>query len=105
MTDTADQTVVYVTYRGTSETRFDREYYVERHLPLVMRSWSQYGLQEIAAFFPPVQQGGTIALCECRFRDDEAVRAAFASPEVPAVMADVERFSDVRPTRSRATAL
>lgn len=30
---------VYVTYEGTPGDRFDRRYYVERHLPLVMGAW------------------------------------------------------------------
>ncbi len=30
-------TIVYVTYAGDAATRFDREYYVAHHLPLVLR--------------------------------------------------------------------
>jgi hypothetical protein len=74
-------------------------------LPLVMRSWKAYGLESATAFFPAGMQTGTIAICECRFRDEAAVEAAFAAPESPAVMADVERFTDVTPARARAVAL
>ena len=49
--------VVYVTYAGPAGSRFDREYYVERHLPLVLRAWTSYGLLGVAAFFPSFRSG------------------------------------------------
>ncbi|HET6389342.1 EthD family reductase [Hyphomicrobium sp.] len=96
---------VYVTYAGTPDSRFDRRYYVEQHLPLVLKAWQRYGLQSVAAFFPALPQAGTIAICECEFRDEAAVEAAFNSPETPEVMADVANFTDIAPTRLRAMAL
>jgi uncharacterized protein (TIGR02118 family) len=96
---------IYVTYEGAAHARFDRAYYVEHHLPLVMRYWSRYGLTDIAAFYPAHAQDGTLAICECRFRDEAAVDAAFASPEAAAVMADVPRFTDLAPRRMRAMPL
>lgn len=97
--------IVYVTYAGTPDTRFDRDYYVAHHLALVMRSWEQYGLKSVSAFFPAADEPGTIAICECRFRDEEAIARCFASPETEAVMADVPRFTDVAPARVRAVAI
>ncbi|MGF6767999.1 uncharacterized protein (TIGR02118 family) [Paraburkholderia sp. GAS199] len=96
---------IYVTYSGAANARFDRDWYVDRHLPLVMTSWSRYGLEAVTAFFPAGQQDGTLALCECRFRDQAAVDAAFASPEAPTVMADVPNFTDIAPRRVRAVSL
>jgi len=104
--DTSDAAaIVYVTYRGGPDTRFDRDYYVERHLPLVMKAWRRYGLESVAAFFPATQEAETIAICECRFRSASAVDAAFRSPETPEVMADVQRFTDVEPGQARAVTL
>jgi len=97
--------VVYVTYQGTPATRFDRDYYVTRHLPLCMDAWSKYGLQRVTAFFPALDEEGTIAVCECVFRDEAAMDAAFSSPELPDVMADLPLFTDVAPTRLRGLAL
>jgi uncharacterized protein (TIGR02118 family) len=91
--------VVFVTYQGHPQTRFDRTYYVERHLPLVMAAWEKYGLDGVVAYFPAVEQHGTIAICECRFTSETAMNLAFSSPETPAVMADIGRFTDVEPTR------
>ncbi|SAL51249.1 ethyl tert-butyl ether degradation EthD [Caballeronia cordobensis] len=96
---------VYVTYEGEPGVRFDRAYYVEHHLPLVMRHWSRYGSTGVAAFFPAAEQAGTLAICECRFRDEASVDAAFASPEASEVMADLPRFTEIAPRRVRALPL
>ena len=96
---------IYVTYQGTPETRFDRDYYVGTHLPLVTQSWQQYGLTHIASFFPAISQSGTIAIAELRFRDDAALAAALSSSEAPGVMADIPNFTDVQPALARAVPL
>jgi uncharacterized protein (TIGR02118 family) len=105
MNTEASPVVVYVTYRGTPRDHFDRAYYVDVHLPLVMKCWSQYGLLSLNAFYPATAQEGTVAICECVFRDEEAFEVAFASPEVSAVMDDVPRFTALTPGRVRAAAL
>ena len=97
--------LVYVTYQGTVETRFDRAYYVSQHLPRVMEAWRQYGLESVAAFFPGADHTGTIAICECRFASEAAMRTSFSSPESVAVMADIVQFTDVQPARFRAMPL
>jgi uncharacterized protein (TIGR02118 family) len=96
---------VYVTYEGAPGDRFNRSYYIERHLPLVMQAWQRYGLESIAAFFPPLTHVGTLVICECRFRDEAAVATAFESPETQKVMADVSSFTDLAPARWRLTPL
>ncbi len=98
-------TTVFVTYPGNADTRFDRDYYVRIHLPLVLEAWSQYGLESIAAFFPAGDGAGIIAVCTCGFRDEAAIRASFASPEAGRVMADVAQFTESEPTQSRAVPL
>mgnify|MGYP006174012857 CR=1 FL=1 len=105
MNNEARHVVTYVTYQGTSQDHFDRDYYVKVHLPLVMRAWRQYGLLSLKAFFPASGQEGTIAICECVFRDKDALEAAFASPELYAVMDDVPRFTVIAPQRFQLKAL
>ncbi len=95
-------TTMYVTYPGDTATRFDRDYYVQHHLPLVMECWGPLGLESCAAFWPADTGVGTIAIAECRFRDEAAMRAALVAPETPRVMADVTRFTDARPAQSLA---
>ena len=95
-------TTMHVTYRGNDATRFDRDYYVRHHVRLVMECWGPLGLESCTAFWPAEAGSGTIALAECRFRDEAAIRAALASPETPRVMADVARFTDATPEQSLA---
>ncbi len=96
---------IFVTYAGDSTTRFDREYYVEKHLPLVTAAWAPHGMQSIAAFFPTGSGEGTIAVCVCEFRDDDAVTASLHAPETKAVMDDVLHFTDAKPRQLQATSL
>lgn len=105
MNTSALPVVVYVTYQGTPQDRFDRDYYIAVHLPLVMKAWRQYGLLGVTALLPASAQKGTVALCECIFRDEGAVEAAFASPEAAAVMDDVQRYTALAPRRFRAVIL
>ena len=95
-------TILYVTYPGDTATRFDRDYYLARHVPLVMRAWGPYGLQSCAAFWPAEDGAGTIAIAECRFSDEAALSAALVSPETPKVMADIAHFTDAKPVQTRA---
>ena len=90
-------TILYVTYPGDAATRFDRDYYLARHVPLVMRAWGPYGLQSCAAFWPAEDGAGTIATAECRFSDEAALSA-----ETPEVMADIAHFTDAKPVQTRA---
>ena len=98
-------TTVFVTYDGDANTRFDREYYVSSHLPLVLEAWGPYGLESAAAFFPASDGAGTIAVCVCTFKDEASVEMSFASPQTLRVMADVLRFTDMQPSQSRAVPL
>ena len=92
--------VLYVTYPGDANTRFDRKYYVDKHLPLVLESWRKYGLEAVAAFFPEGAGAGTIAICVCTFRDEQAIRVSFDAPEAREVMADIPRFTDGKPSQN-----
>ena len=98
-------TRIYVTYPGDAGTRFNRDYYVGTHLPLVLEAWRPYGLETVAAFFPSGDGAGTVCICECVFRDDAAVKAALASSQTGPVMADVRNFTDATPAQLRAAPL
>ena len=90
-----------ITYTGEPSTRFDREYYVNIHLPLVMKGWGPYGLESLAAFFPAGHGAGTIAICVCKFRDEAAIVASLGSQATEDVMGDIPHFTDASPSRSR----
>lgn len=103
----SETATIYVTYSGTETDRFDRAYYVETHVPLVIDAWEPSGLLSCVAFFPddPAASKGTaktVVICQCVFRDEDSLEAAFASARTPEVMADVGRFTDLAPQRTRA---
>ena len=97
--------IVYVTYAGDANTKFDRYHWINIHLPLVREAWGPYGLQSVAGFFPSGDGGGTIAIAPCVFRDEAAMNAAFSSPETERVMADVKNVTSVEPERGRSVPL
>ncbi|USI74645.1 EthD family reductase [Sphingomonas morindae] len=101
MNDGKQAVRTFVYYEGASDARFDRDFYTNHHLPLCLDSWGRYGLQSARAFYAADGAAGTLVICECIFRDEEALQAAFASPETRAVMADVPRFTDLTPIRTR----
>ncbi|WP_343717004.1 EthD family reductase [Inquilinus sp.] len=92
-----------VTCRGG--TYFDRDYYVDVHLPLALACWRRHGLESAAAFFPRDADAADVSVGIYRFRDEAALRAALASAETAAVMADVPRFTDATVSRSIGTPL
>ena len=96
---------MYVTYSGEPDTRFDRGYWIDSHLPLVRECWALHGLVSVAGFFPSGEGGGLTAIAPCVFRDEAAMHAALDSPESERVMADVANFTSITPSRSRAVPL
>ncbi|WP_420137551.1 EthD family reductase [Sphingomonas sp.] len=81
-------------------TYFDRDYYVDVHLPLAMACWQRYGVESAAAFFPRDADAAEVSVGIYRFRDEQGLYAALASPEMEAVMADVPRFTDAAVSRT-----
>jgi uncharacterized protein (TIGR02118 family) len=92
---------VFVIYRSKGEDfRFDRDYFESVHLPLVRKSWEQYGLQSSTAVYPKTE-GDIVAVAVNEFRDQQAAIAAFGSPESQAVMDDIVQYTDLTPVRLR----
>lgn len=96
---------MYVTYDGNADTKFDRDHWINVHLPLVRETWGPHGLESVAGFFPSGDGGGMIAIAPCVFRDEAAMNAALASPGTELVMEDVKKVTDVQPARSCAMPL
>ena len=90
-------TNLFVVYSGAEQTRFDRSYYVERHVPLVERLWSPLGMQSISALFPHDANRGTICVCICGFSDKAAIQAAIKDPQSHIIMDDIRHFTDSEP--------
>jgi uncharacterized protein (TIGR02118 family) len=88
-----------VTYAGDERTPFDRDHWINVHLPLVRESWGPYGLVNAGGFFPQGDGAGLIAVAAVNFRDEAAMEAALNSPETARVMADVDIVTAVKPQR------
>lgn len=97
--DEAQQVSVLVTYTGQPESRFDRAYYDSHHIPMVKKAWQPLGLRHAHVLYPSDRNGTTVAVCVCQFRDADSMRAAFASSDTAAIMADVAVFTDIVPTQ------
>ena len=80
-------------------TYFDRDYYVDVHLPLALACWQKHGLESASAFFPRDADSVDVSVGIYRFRNEDALHAALASAETDAVMADVPRFTDANVSR------
>lgn len=95
-------TTMLVHYVGNAHSRFDREYYVAHHLPLVHQTWEPHGLRETEAFFEADgdEADGVIAICLCHFADRDSLARALSDPGTAAVMDDVANFTDITPMRT-----
>jgi uncharacterized protein (TIGR02118 family) len=98
-------TMLLVTYKGSETDRFDREYYVNKHLPMAREFWRAYGLISIEAFFPSGSGSGTVAACHIVFCDDESLQAAYVAPGIERLLADCTNFTDLTPVRHSVVTL
>lgn len=98
-------TTMIVTYAGDADTPFNRDHWINVHMPIVRECWGPYGLERVSGFFPQGHGDGLIAIATCVFRDEAAMEAALASPETQRVMADVDLVTAVKPQRSLAVPL
>ncbi|HEY0269541.1 MAG TPA: EthD family reductase [Sphingomonas sp.] len=95
---------LFVTYSASPGARFDRDYYVTRHLPLVEEHWGPAGLTSAQAYFPATPAATEIAIAVLTFADDASIDRALASPATPIVLGDLVNFTDIAPEMSRAIA-
>ncbi len=86
-----------VTYSLTAEARFDADYYLATHIPLVREKWAPFGLIEAIVHLPDQPKPAYAAVAVLRFRDKDAITAALGSPEARAVFGDVPNFTDIAP--------
>ena len=54
---------MFVTHAGDTGTAFDRDHWINVHLPLVREAWGPHGLLSAAGFFPSGDGCGLIAIC------------------------------------------
>ena len=81
-----------VLYPTTEGATFDHDYYRDKHVPLVAKSW---GLDSYE--IDKGVDGPYVAAVHFMFPSTEAVSAAMASEGTGAVMADVANYTDIQP--------
>jgi uncharacterized protein (TIGR02118 family) len=91
---------VSVLYPNTPGSRFDRDYYVEKHSPLVRERWSDMGLTELRLLHGTGAPDGSPAAYQViallSFTSAEALQAALGAHGAE-ILGDVPRFTDVQP--------
>ena len=96
---------LYVTYAGDASVHFDREYWINTHLPLVRETWGPFGMIGTGGYFPSGDGAGFIAICPCVFRDEAALHAALEASETKRVMDDIQNFTPLQPDHNIARPL
>lgn len=86
-----------VSYPLTPGARFDADYYVATHLPLVREKWAAFGLTEAAALLPDQNEPPFAALALLHFETRDGIERALISPEADAVFGDLVNFTDIKP--------
>ncbi|WP_298091145.1 EthD family reductase [uncultured Sphingomonas sp.] len=92
-----------VSYPATDGARFDRDYYIATHLPLVREKWGTHGLTDAIGMWPDDDAPAHVAVALLTFRDAGARDAALASAEAGAVFGDVANFTDIQPSAQLLT--
>ena len=90
-----------VTYPTRQGGRFDADYYIATHMPLVEEKWGQYGLVSARAFLPDGASPALAAVALLEFTDGAAIDAATGSPEAGDVFGDIANFTDLAPVAQK----
>ena len=91
---------LFVTYRGTATDRFDREYFVNTHLPLARGIAEPLGMLSIEALFPTIAATNIVAACVIELREEQAERDLFSSPRFSELVNDLPNYTNLLPEQS-----
>ncbi|HEX4127721.1 MAG TPA: EthD family reductase [Acidimicrobiales bacterium] len=83
---------VSVFYPATDGASFDHDYYREKHIPLVKRTWSP-----LSAEIDKGVDGPHVAAVHMTFDSLDALHQAMASEGTAFVMADVANYTNITP--------
>jgi uncharacterized protein (TIGR02118 family) len=83
-----------VLYPATEGATFDHDYYVQKHVPLAVRTWGLDGAQ-----IDKGVDGPYVAAVHFLFDSMEAMRAAMSAPGTAEIRADVRNYTTITPVR------
>jgi uncharacterized protein (TIGR02118 family) len=88
---------VIVMYPRKDGAKFDKQYYLSTHMPLVAKHWKKHGLKSYAV--SELNADGPYSYSVVmEFESYEGFKAAGADPNTKEVMDDVANFSSEAPT-------
>lgn len=87
---------VTVLYPKKDGAKFDLEYYLATHMPLVTKTWSSYGLKGYTVTQLSGEGPYSIS-CVMEFESSEGFGKAIQDKGTAEVMKDVENFSSEKP--------
>jgi uncharacterized protein (TIGR02118 family) len=92
---------VSVLYPNTAGCKFDMDYYLNRHMPMVQQklgpACKRIAVEEGIAGGAPGAPATYVALGHLYFDSTDAFQTAFA-PHAQAIMADIPNYTDTQPT-------
>ena len=92
--------VVSVTYPASEGSKFDLDYYMTRHIPLVRERWTALGLRDVQVLRGTGAPGGGAAafqLVALLSFESEAAFGEAGKQHGKEVMGDVKNFTDLTP--------
>lgn len=93
--------LVSVMYPNVEGAKFDYDYYLSHHIPLVKKHWSDSGLEKVRVFkgesgSGPMEKPGYILMAMLEFASHDALQACLAKAG-DEVMGDVAKFTTIEP--------
>ena len=99
--------ILSVLYPASKTKTFDHAYFTATHIPLVKDAFKDIGLLGALVLKGERAPDGGLApfaaMVHFSFADDDALQAAFASPRLPEVMADIANYTKIKPVMTIST--
>ncbi|KAF6785550.1 hypothetical protein CMUS01_16561 [Colletotrichum musicola] len=92
---------ITVLFRNEPDAKYDIDYYVDNHMPMIQSLWGKYGVTGWSATkytsgadcsAPEFSFGSTVT-----WESEDQIATAFAGPEAKQIMGDVPKFSNTKP--------
>jgi uncharacterized protein (TIGR02118 family) len=100
---------VSILYPNPEDIKFDEEYYIKTHGPLVEKAWKSLGLTSWRINkFPTALDGSRsqyLIQATLEWESEEALKAALAAPASAEVFGDISNFTNVTPITLAGTSL
>lgn len=90
--------VLVVSYPAEAGNRFDTDYYLATHMPLVEKHWGPHGMTGARPLIGGAGPAGRLAaMVLIDFTPGTAIDALLGDPASAPVFADVANFTDIAP--------